>query len=62
MEQCNSWEIEANASTFSSMVTNGFRVCAGGVLKYESSKLAQKPNRNTAVDVSTSVPLAQTRC
>ena len=41
---------------------NGLRLCAGGVLKYESSKLAQKPIRITAVDVSTSAPLAQNRC
>ena len=41
---------------------NVLRLCAGGVLKHESSKLVQKPIRITGVDVSESAPLAQNRC
>jgi len=46
----------------SSLAHNGKRLCAGGDLKNESSKLVQKPIRITAVDVSTSAPIAQNRC
>lgn len=41
---------------------NGSRLCAGGDLEHESLKLAQKPNRITAVEFSNSAPLAQNRC
>ena len=41
---------------------NGSRLCVGGDLKYKSFNSALKPIRITAVDVSTSVPLAQNRC
>jgi hypothetical protein len=44
------------------MEHNGSRLCVGGDLKYKSFNSALKPIRITAVDVSTSVPLAQNRC
>jgi len=47
---------------FPAIAHNGKRLCAGGDLKNESSKLVQKPIRITAVDVSTSAPIAQNRC
>lgn len=41
---------------------NVFRLCAGGVLKNESSNLVQKPIRITGVHFITDAPLAQNRC
>lgn len=45
-----------------SIAANGSRLCAGGDLEHESFKLAQKPNRITAVEFTDSAPLAQNRC
>ena len=41
---------------------NVLRLCAGGELELQKFSSAQKPNRITAVDVSTLAPLAQNRC
>lgn len=45
-----------------SLAHNGYRLCAGGVLKVECSNLVQKPIRIADVQFSTSAPLAQNRC
>jgi hypothetical protein len=37
-------------------------LCEGGAFNHESFKLAQKPNRITAVEFTDSAPLAQNRC
>ena len=44
------------------MTANVKRLCAGGEIELQMFVLAQKPIRITAVDVSTSAPLAQNRC
>ena len=47
---------------FNSISANVKWLGAGGVLKYECSKLALKPIRITDVQFSTSAPFAQNRC
>jgi hypothetical protein len=47
---------------FIKLTANASRLCAGGDLENESFNSEQKPIRITAVEFSTSAPLAQNRC